>query len=306
MGRVFALPISWRALVARTWREINADNCFGLAAQLAFYFALGLFPALIFLVALASYFPRTIMGDVLAALQPVAPSEVVSLIRTQLDAILAAEQGGLLTLGVLGALWSSSGALTAIIDALNRAYGVRESRPWWKVQLIATVLTMGLALFVLVAFTLVIAGPEIASGVAGWFGLSRAFELTWVVVQWPVVLGLVALAITMTYYYAPDVEQDWVFLAPGSVFATLLWLAASLGFRVYVQNFADYNATYGALGGAVVLLLWLYVSGLVLLVGGELNAEIEHASLAGKAPGERQPGEGRHLRAFGRASGTAH
>ncbi len=300
MWRAFVLPISLRELLARTWREINEDNCFGLAAQLAFYFALALFPALIFLVALASYFPRTVMNDVLAALAPIAPSEVVSLIRTQLDAILAAEQGGLLTLGVLGAVWSSSGALTAIIDALNRAYDIEESRPWWKVRLIAMLLTLGLALFILIAFTLVVAGPEIADTVAAWFGLSRAFALVWTVVQWPIVFVMVAVAVAMTFYFAPDAEQDWVFLTPGSVFATLLWLIASLIFRFYVQNVTDYAATYGALGGAVVLLLWLYVSGLVLLVGGELNAEIEHASPAGKAPGEKRPGERRFLRAFSR------
>ena len=308
MWRAFDLPISlrelavrtWRELLARTWREINADNCFGLAAQLAFYFALALFPALIFLVALASYFPRTVMDDVLSALTPVAPTEVVLLIRTQLDAILAAEQGGLLTLGVLGAVWSSSGALTAIIDALNRAYDIEESRPWWKVRLIAMLLTMGLALFVLVAFTLVIAGPEIAGGIAGWFGLSQVFTLVWTVVQWPIVFALVTFAVALTFYFAPDAEQDWVYLTPGSLTATLLWVLASIGFRVYVQNFADYNATYGALGGAIVLLLWLYVSGLVLLVGGELNAEIEHASPGGKKPGEKRPGHRRRLRAFAR------
>lgn len=305
MWRAFILPISPGTLLKRTWREVNDDNCFGLAAQLAFYFALALFPALIFVVALASYFPRTVMDDVLAALRPVAPSEVVSLIRTQLDAILAAEQGGLLTIGVLGAAWSSSGALTAIIDALNRAYDVDESRAWWKVRLLAIALTIGLALFILTAFTFVVAGPEIASGLADRFGVSRAFALAWMVVQWPIVMALVAFAIAATYYFAPDVEQDWVFLTPGSVVATLLWLAASLGFRVYVQNWGDYNATYGALGGAIVLLLWLYVSGLVLLVGGELNAEIEHASPRGKNPGERRPGERRRLWAFGRSSESA-
>lgn len=302
MWRAFILPISFRELVSRTWREINEDNCFGLAAQLAFYFALALFPALIFVVALASYFPKSVMNDVLAALAPIAPREVVTLIRTQLDAILAAEQGGLLTLGVLGAVWSSSGALTAIIDALNRAYDIDESRPWWKVQVIATLLTLGLALFILVAFTLVIAGPEIANKVAAWFGLSQVFALVWTVVQWPIVFVMVGLAVAMTYYVAPDAEQEWIFLTPGSLFATLLWLIASLGFRFYVQNVSDYTATYGALGGAVVLLLWLYVSGLVLLVGGELNAEIEHASPAGKDPGEKHPGPGerRLLRAFAR------
>jgi membrane protein len=303
--RAFLLPIPASELLKRTWREVNADNCLGLAAQLAYYFALALFPALIFVVALASYFPRAVMGDALAALDPVAPPEVVSLIRTQLDAILAQEQGGLLTIGVLGALWSSSAAVTAVIDTLNRAYDIEESRPWWKVRLTAIGLTVGLALFILTAFTLVVAGPELARSIAGHFGLGGAFALVWTIVQWPIVFALVAFALALVYYFAPDAEQDWVFLTPGSVLSTVLWLLASIAFRYYVQNFGDYTATYGALGGAVVLLLWLYVSGLVVLVGGELNAEIEHASPAGKEPGEKRPGQRKRLRAFSRVFARA-
>ena len=137
MFQSFRVPISWRELARRTWREINDDNCLGLAAQLAYYFILALFPALIVVVAIASFFPPSTLQQVLGALAPFTPPDALSLIRTQLDAILASEQAGLLTVGVLGALWSSSAALTAIIDTLNRAYDIDESRPWWKVRLLA-------------------------------------------------------------------------------------------------------------------------------------------------------------------------
>jgi len=147
MLRAFRVPIPWRELIVRTWHEINDDNCLGLAAQLAYYFILALFPALIVVVAIASFFPRSTLQQVIATLAPFTPPEALSLIRTQLDSILANEQGGLLTVGVLGALWSSSAALTAIIDTLNRAYDVDETRPWWKVRLLAVGLTVGLALF---------------------------------------------------------------------------------------------------------------------------------------------------------------
>lgn len=299
--RGLPLPISPTELLKRTASEVIADNCLGLAAQLAYYYALALFPALVFAVSLASYFPQDVLGSVVAALAPVAPPEVVSLVRKQLDSIAAAEQGGLLTMGVLGALWSSSAALLAIIDALNRAYDIEEGRPWWKVRLIALGLTIGLVLFILLAFTLVIAGPELAGLAADALGLGRAFEITWLIVQWPLVLALVALGIALVYYVAPDADQEWAWITPGSIVATLLWLLISIGFRLYVANFGDYNATYGALAGAIVLLLWFYLSGLAILVGAELNAEIEHASPAGKAPGEKRPGLRRRLYAFARS-----
>jgi membrane protein len=286
MLQAFRIPLSWRELLARTWREINDDNCLGLAAQLAYYFILALFPALIVVVAVASFFPPSALREVLNALAPFTPPEALALIRTQLDAILASEQTGLLTVGVLGALWSSSAALTAIIDTLNRAYDLDETRPWWKVRLLGIALTVGLAVFILTAFTLVVAGPELARWVTDRLGFATEVATAWAVLQWPIVFLLVAFGVALIYYFAPDADQDWAFITPGSTLATALWLVASLGFRFYVQNFSDYNATYGALGGAVLLLLWLYVSGLAVLVGAELNSEIEHAS---PRRGERTP-----------------
>jgi membrane protein len=296
MLRSFRVPISWRELLTRTWREINDDNCLGLAAQLAYYFILALFPALIVVVAIASFFPRSTLQQVLATLAPFTPPDALSVIRTQLDAILASDQGGLLTIGVLGALWSSSAALTAIIDTLNRAFDVEETRPWWKVRLLAIGLTVGMALFILTAFALVVAGPELAHAIADRLGLASTVATAWTVVQWPIVFLLVTFGVALTYYFAPDIHQDWAFITPGSALATGLWLVASLGFRVYVQHFSDYNATYGALGAAVLLLLWLYVSGLAVLVGAELNSEIEsarssrHSSTGGAPLAIRGPG----------------
>lgn len=289
MLQAFRVSVSWRELLRRTWREINDDNCLGLAAQLAYYFILALFPALIVVVAIASFFPRSTLHSVMQTLAPFTPPEVLSLIRTQLDAILAAVQGGLLTVGVLGALWSSSAALTAIIDTLNRAYEVEETRPWWKVRLLAVALTVGGGLHpdgVRAGRRRTGDGPRpgrpSGPGRDGRGGLGVA--------QWPLVFLLVAFGVALIYYFAPDADQEWAFITPGSALATVLWLIASLGFRFYVQNFSDYNATYGALGAAVLLLLWLYVAGLAVLVGAELNSEIEHASVEGKDPGERTPG----------------
>lgn len=288
----FDVPLSYRELMKRTLRETWEDDGLGLAAQLAFYFFLALVPTLLFLIALASFLPaEDLVGQVVAMLQPVAPSEVIAIIRDQLAKIAAGDQSGMLSFGVAAAVWSSSAAMVAIIAALNRAYDVEDARPWWKQRLVAIVLTVGVSVFLLIAATLVVVGPELAELAAGRLGLSLAFEWTWKIFQWPLVFVLVTVAIALIYYYAPDVDQDWVWITPGSLFSTLLWLIGSLGFRGYVVNFGAYNETYGTLGGVMVLMLWLYLSGLVIVIGAELNAEIEHASPHGKAAGEKVPGQ---------------
>ena len=292
MLRAFRIPIGWMDLFKRTGLEVMADNCLGLAAQLAYYFFLALFPALLFLVALISFIPvENVMDTIVDNLARVAPSEVLTIVQEQILKIAHDDAGGLLTFGMLGTIWSSSSGVTAIMDSLNQAYDIQESRPWWKVRLTALGLTVALAIFIVVATTLVVAGPLLAEKIADWFYLGPAFEWSWTILQWPVVFILVSAGIAMMYYFAPDAEQDWVWITPGSVLATFLWLVISLGFKFYVTNFGSYNATYGTIGGVIVLLLWFYVSALAVLVGAELNAEIEHASPYGKDPGEKRLGE---------------
>ena len=291
MLSAFDVPISWGELIKRTIKDANADNVFGLAAQLAYYFLLALVPAIVCVVALTSFIPPQTIERMLQSAATVAPGDMMDILRDQLNSLRQGESGGVLSLGLLMALWSSSAALVAVTDALNRAYDIDEGRPWWKVRLLAIVLTIGLALFVVSAFTVVVAGPELAAMIASRIGLGDAFTVTWRIVQWPIAFALVALGIGLIYYFAPDADQDWSWVTPGSVLATLLWLLASLAFRLYVTNFADYNATYGSLGGVIVLMLWFYISGLAILTGAELNAEIEHASPYGKEPGEKVPGE---------------
>ena len=292
MLKALGVPVGWGAILKRTASEVWTDDCLDLAAQLAYYFFLALFPALLFLVALASFFPLdNLVGVITRALARVAPGEVLSIIQGQIIAIAHANNGGLLTLGMLGTIWSTSSGVNAIIDTLNQAYDVQEARPWWRVKLTALALTIALALFVLVSTVLAVAGPEIAEHTANWLHLGPALAWTWKIAQWPAVFVLVSFGVAIIYYFAPDAQQEWMWITPGSLLATFLWLATSLGFRFYVTHFGSYNATYGAIGGVIVLLLWFYVSGLAVLVGAELNAEIEHASPYGKDPGEKVPGE---------------
>jgi membrane protein len=288
------VPLTWPEVLKRTAREAIADNIMGMSAQLAYYFFFSLFPALLLLIAIASYFPvQTLVDEVFKSMSGFAPPEGLRIITDQIQKIKEAKPAGLLTFGVATAVWSSSSAMTAVISTLNSAYDIEEGRPWWKVQLTAILLTIGVALFILISFALVIVGPTLAEKVADWVHLGAAFEWTWKILQWPVVFALACTGIAMIYYFAPDAEQDWVWLTPGSVLSTTLWLLASLAFKYYVVNISSYAATYGALGGVMVLMLWFYISGAVILLGAEMNAEIEHASPYGKEPGEKVPGQRR-------------
>jgi membrane protein len=282
--------LSWFELARRTIKESIDDDVLGLAAQLAYYFFLALFPALLVLLAIASFFPlQNLTDDIGRVLSPFVSPEAVRLIQEQMERIANSESGGLLTFGILGALWSSSAALVSIVSALNRAYDIDETRSWWRVRLSAIGLTLAVALFVLIAISLVLVGPTLARYLGELTGWGTPFEWAWLVLQWPLIFGLVSTAIGLVYYFGPDAEQDWVWVTPGAVVATGLWLLTSLGFKFYIAKFTDYNAAYGAIGGVIVLLLWFYVSGFAILVGAELNAEIEHASPHGKGPGERSP-----------------
>lgn len=267
---------SWRDIAAHTIREVSDDHCFGLAAQLAFYFLLALFPALLFVVALIGYLPvENAVAELLQALGTVAPQELVQLLQQQLEQIAGGSEASLLTLGIVGAIWSSSAAMVAIIDALNHAYDVTEWRPWWKRRLLAIGLTIALAVFTLIALGLILVGPGVASVAAGWLGLSPLVTTLWAVFRWPAMIIAVVVAMDLVYYVAPSRPTRWAWITPGSLLATSAWLVSSFGFKLYVTNFADYTATYGAIGTAIVTMLWFYVSGVSILLGAELNAVIE-------------------------------
>jgi membrane protein len=286
------VPLGLGEILKRTVKEAREDNVFDLAAQMAYYFFLALFPALLFVISVASFFAiANLVDEIIAGIGRFVPGDVVKIVSGQIMKISNSDAGGILTFAFLFTIWSSSGAMVSLISTLNHAYDIEEGRQWWKVRLTAILLTVAIAVFILVSFALVLVGPALATTLAGRFGLGAAFEWTWKILQWPVVFALVATAISMVYYFAPDAEQDWVWITPGSILATLLWLAISLGFKLYVTNWASYNETYGALGGVIVLLTWFYFSGVAILAGAEMNAVIEHASPHGKAPGEKVAGQ---------------
>jgi membrane protein len=270
-------------------------------------FFLALFPAILFLLALASFFPlQGMTGDFSRTAGRFLSPEISQLVQDQLQRLGNAHSGGLVTFGVLGALWSSSAALVSIVTALNRAYAISEGRPWWKVRLVAIGLTLVTAVLVLVGMSLVLAGPAAATYLGDTLGWGGMFKWTWLILQWPLVLALISTALGLVYYFGPDAEQDWVWVSPGAVVATILWLLVSLAFKLYVATFTNYNASYGAVGGVIVLMLWFHLSGIALVLGAEINATIEHASPYGKAPGQKSPAGKRLLGARAARAYASH
>ena len=299
----FESTLSWKELLRRTYKETVADNGLGLASQLAYYFLLALFPAVLCVIALASFLPlQNFTDEVASLLGRIAPPEMVALIREQMARLANGNDGGIFSIGLLAALWSSSAAMVAMIDAMNRAYDIEEGRPWWKTRITAVLLTVGLAVFAVLSAGLIIAGPQVADLLASWFGFGTVFTTTWKILQWPIAFALVTTGIALVYYYAPDAEQDFIWITPGSLIAATLWVIASLLFRFYVVSFGNYEATYGTVTGVILLMLWFYISGLMLIIGAEAAAEIEHASPWGKAPGEKIPGQRKKI---GSAAGRA-
>jgi membrane protein len=288
MFRTFQIPLTWTDLARRTVKDIMADDVLGLAAQLSYYFLFALVPSILCLVALASFLPSNVLEGIMGPVSRFAPDAVLEILREQLSG--ASSTSSLFTFGLLIAIWSSSAAMVGITDALNRAYDIEEARPWWKVRVTAIALTLGAALFIILALALVMMGPALVERIAASIGLGPVFAATWSIARWPVAFVLTVLGIGLVYYFAPDAEQDWEWVTPGAVLATILWLIASLAFKLYVANLADYSG-YGSLGGVMVLMLWFYLTALAVLAGAEMNAEIEHASPHGKDPGEKVPGE---------------
>ena len=270
----------------RLWDESQKDELLGRAAQLSYYALLALFPALIFLTALMGLFSvQSFMPELMNYLRNVLPADALSMVQRFLTQVAEGSGANILSLGALGALWASSSGVTAIMDALNVVFGVKEDRrPFWRVRLTAIVLTTGLAGFVIMSLALVLYGPTIGRWIADLMGFDVVFTWIWNVLQWPVIATLMLIVVAAIYHICPDRQHKrWRWVTPGSVFAVLMWLLVSLGFKAYVDNFGDYNKVYGSIAGVIVLMLWFYWSGMVLLLGGEINAEIEKAAAEGKA-----------------------
>ncbi|HZW20707.1 YihY/virulence factor BrkB family protein [Noviherbaspirillum sp.] len=279
--------MSFMKLVKEAVGDFFDDDMTTHASALAYQIFFSIFPFIIFLIALLGFLQRPEFFDWLRQnAQPMLPPEAYEQVNKVISD-LQQEQAGLMSLGVIVALWSASAAVRATMNALNVAYDVRETRPAWKLYPLSMLYTVGLAAMMIVAAALLTVGPQAMQWLTHWIGLEQIFVTLWAWLRWPAAFLILALAVAIIYYAAPDVEQEFRFISPGALLAVAVWIAASLGFKFYVTSFADYNATYGSIGAIIILLLYFFISAAVLLFGAEINATIEHHSAEGKAPGEK-------------------
>ncbi|MCA1816589.1 MAG: YihY/virulence factor BrkB family protein [Acidobacteria bacterium] len=286
--------LSWAGLAKRVWGQTTEDDIFGNSAKLSYYFLLALFPLLLFLTTLLGYLAETgteLREELLRILATVIPADASSLIFKTVNEVREHAGGGKLSFGILATLWAASNGMGALTEALNVAYEVRETRAWWKSRLTAVVLTVVLSILIMSALVLVLFGGGLAHWIAARWSFGAVFVASWKVLQWIVVLLFVLLAFAILYYFAPDVRvRRWQWIAPGTCVGVALWLLVSFAFRLYLHFFNSYSATYGALGAVIILMLWFYLTGAAILVGGEINSEILFAE-AGLAPSEHLRGE---------------
>ena len=287
--------LSWLELAKRVGHEIQEDNVFGRAAELSYYFLLALFPFLIFLTSIIGFVlgsGTSTRHQLFNYLARIMPPSAFQLIDNTMWEVSKASTGGKLAFGILAALWAASNGLSAITESLNTAYDLTESRPWWKQRLTAIILTVALSVLIILALVLIIGGGHISEWLAATYGLGNAFPLAWKIIQWPVVLGCMVLSFALIYFFAPDFhEQAWKWLTPGAAIGVALWLLVSIAFRVYLHFFDSYSATYGSLGAVIILMLWLYFTGAAVLIGGEVNSEIENAAAKKGEPEAKEKGE---------------
>jgi membrane protein len=278
-------------LVKRIYEKFTDHAVTSTAATLSFYFIFSLFPFLIVVVMLTEYLPLfgPSVQRILAAGSAVLPREAMGVIQAHLDGHRTPPK--LLTLGVVVTLYSASRGVDAVRTALNLSYDVKESRPLWRTQGLAVSAVVGGALMVLLAVTVAVAGGDLGYWLARQLGIAGIYVDAWRWARWPVAALLTMFMAALGYYALPDVKQEFKFITPGSLLCTVAALVATWGFGVYASHFGSYDVAYGSLGGAVILMTWFYILGVIYLVGGEINATIEHESPVGKQEGARAAGQ---------------
>ncbi len=269
-------------LAKHLWKRINDHEIFDRAAQLSYYFLLALFPLLLFMMTLLGYFAGKsveVRAKLISYLARVMPGSAIELVQATLDEITQARSGSKLSIGILAALWAASNGMGAISDTLNAAYGVEETRPWWRVRLTAVTLTVALSVLIILALIIVLYGGEIGERLAVYLGFGGAFTIVWKILQWPVALSFLLVTFTMIYHFGPNVRpRKCRWWSWGTLVAIVLWLLFSFGFRLYLHYFNSYGVTYGSLGALIILMLWFYFTGIAILIGGEINSEFEQRS----------------------------
>ncbi|MEU0883538.1 YihY/virulence factor BrkB family protein [Lentzea sp. NPDC005914] len=269
---------AWWGVLKRTVKEFNDDNLTDWAAALTYYAVLSLFPGLIVLTSALALMGDTTTQELLKYVDQVAPGQAGELVKKSVEELQKGQSAaGLLgIIGLLTAFWTASGYLGAFMRACNAVYDVEEGRPFWKTVPLRLGLTLGSVVLVSLTLGALVLTGGVADTVGNFLGLGDTVVTVWDIAKWPIIILLVTLAFAVLYWAAPNVRQPgfrWV--TPGSLLAIVLWALATVGFAIYVANFASYNKTYGSLGGVIVFLVWLWISNIAVLLGAEFDAELE-------------------------------
>jgi membrane protein len=275
----------------RTVKDVNNKHTLQMAAALSYYFLISLFPGVILLAAIFVYLPGHdgLLNQAFLLMGDFIPKDAVAPLQKMVLDMISRNRSTLLSFGILGTLWTTSGGFGAIIEALNIAYEVDETRPFWRTRPLALGLALAIGLLLLVALGVMMVGPDFGRWLADRLHLSWLFALVWPSVHWLVAVGFAILAVEWLYYAAPNVKQRFFSTLPGAIVAVSSWIAFSYGLGVYFRHFAHFNRTYGALGAVVAPMIWLYWTGFFMLLGAELNCELAKESRLGKLSRKEKP-----------------
>jgi membrane protein len=264
----------WIDALKRSGKQFMADDCMGLAQQVAYSSLLAFFPAVVLLVGLLGLLGA--YDELQDFLNPVAPQAVTDLIQQLQEDASGSSSAVAVVVGAFGAVWAASGAMGSVVKAVNRAYDRMETRPWWRVRLISVVLVVASGIVTAGMLLMIVLGGKLGEAIAAQANLGSAFEWLWNVLRWPLAFVAVLLLFALIYYLAPNVEQrDWKWITPGSLIGSVIWIALSGLFALYTAFSNSYSATYGTLAGGIILLLWLNYTAWAVLFGAELNAELD-------------------------------
>jgi len=286
------------------WRELSEDNVTDFSAGLAYRFLLALFPFFIFLTALGGFLSQLAnienpSTEILNRLGTALPDDARSVLDSQLSGVLESQQPGLLSIGLIGAIWAAAGGMGATMRAMNHVYDVEEARPFWRRTLLSVGLTLLGAVFFVGAFVLAFAGQAIAAKIVEEIGMGRFSQALISGTGYALAFALLLITMAFLYWAAPNAQLPFRWITPGAVLFTCVWLVATFLFGVYVSRFGSYNATYGALGGVVILMVWFYITSYIMLAGAELNALLaqkkspEEAEVPAGDPDHWAPDSGR-------------
>lgn len=275
--RIHSIATFLRDLYVRT----RDDDVAGLASQLAYFFLLSLFPALVFLMTMIGYLPIE-TEDVLKLLREYAPADAMDLLEGNIKKVLQKENGGLLSFGILGTIWAASNGINAIMNAFNKAYDIKETRPFYITRVLSIVLTLSMVFVIVFALVLPVFGNLIGKTIAQALGLSDGFKFGWKVFRLFLSFLVLFVVFSFLYKFAPNRKVRPKEVVSGALFASIGWILVSYLFAFYVERFGNYADTYGGLGAIIILMLWFYLTAWVILLGGEINALLNCYRIHGK------------------------